>query len=85
MASLPTRVYYPIWDAIKKNYTAKLSADPAMHRRIIKAVIKEKDKDISFKQTSRRLGLKHKLDYSISDDVITFTLTKSYLSLGELL
>lgn len=43
------RVYQPIWETLKINKTVSLVASPAAHRRIIKAVGKERDHDIGYK------------------------------------
>jgi hypothetical protein len=43
------RQYEPVWQAIKTNLMCDISAHRAYHRRIIKAVVKEKDMDLGFK------------------------------------
>lgn len=43
------RQYTPIWNALKVKGTVKITAPVAFHRRIIRAVIKEKDMDMGFK------------------------------------
>lgn len=43
------RHYQPIWEAIKKKNHASLVAPVSSHKRIIKAVIKEKNKDEGYK------------------------------------
>jgi hypothetical protein len=43
------RQYFPVWQAIKTNLICEISAHRAYHRRIIKAVVKEKDLDLGFK------------------------------------
>jgi len=43
------RQYQLIWEGLKLHHKASLLADPATHTRIIRAVRKEKNKDIGFK------------------------------------
>ena len=44
-----TRQYEPIWNEIKLQGLCNISAHSAFHKRIIKAVVKEKDLDLGFK------------------------------------
>lgn len=43
------RQYEPIWNQIKTESYCEISAHRAYHRRIIKAVVKEKDLDLGYK------------------------------------
>jgi hypothetical protein len=43
------RVYFPLWNKLKLQGTVQISAPRPFHARIIKAVIKEKHMDLSFK------------------------------------
>lgn len=43
------RQYEPIWLQIKLDSHCEISAHRAFHRRIIKAVVKEKDMDLGYK------------------------------------
>jgi hypothetical protein len=45
----PQRQYFPIWEQIKQTGMCEISTHKAFHRRIIKAVIKEKYMDLGFK------------------------------------
>ena len=47
--SEPLRKYAPIWETIKANGWCEISAHPAYHRRILKAVRKEKTQDLAYK------------------------------------
>lgn len=46
--NIPSR-YQPIWDMIKKTNKATIVAPPYLHKRIIKAVTRRKDIDITYK------------------------------------
>tara|TARA_R110000744_G_scaffold222789_5_gene341623 strand:- start:1 stop:252 length:252 start_codon:yes stop_codon:yes gene_type:complete len=72
------RKYQPIWDRIKNipEHTASIAADPALHARITKAVIKEKDMDKgwAYLQLEQEVSKKYKLECSSEGKVLTFTL-----------
>ena len=70
------RKYEPIWTQIKQHLKCEISAHKAYHRRIIKAVTKEKDMDLGYKLYLSELNPpKHALMFSTSKGaVITFTL-----------
>jgi hypothetical protein len=74
--TVPSR-YQPIWDALKtnRNHKAELVAPVVLHRRIIKAVIKRKDVDLSFKFECAEQHRKARLGYRIEGTKITFYLT----------
>lgn len=46
------RTYQIIWHALKKDKHCTITVHPALHARVIKAVIKEKDMDVSYKLTA---------------------------------
>lgn len=70
------RIYEPIWLELKKYKTATVQADSALHPRIAKAVIKEKDKDIPYKNLCTRRGVKYTLSIASNtqENIITFSL-----------
>lgn len=70
------RKYQPIWEAIRDNpsNTTKLAADPAMHDRIIKAVIKEKHLDKGWALLMLEDKRKYKLQYSSKNNILAFAL-----------
>ena len=70
------RQYEPVWLAIKTNLVCEISAHRVYHRRIIKAVVKEKDMDLGFKlELSERYPPQYALlKSSRSGSVIRFTL-----------
>ena len=71
------RQYEPIWQEIKLNGYCDISTHRAYHRRIIKAVVKEKDKDLGYKLecTERYPPQIAVLRSSRSGSIIKFTLT----------
>jgi len=70
------RTYEPIWNALKTplDYTASIAADPALHARIIKAVIKEKYMDKGWALLQLEDGKKYKLEYSSEGKLLNFYL-----------
>lgn len=70
------RKYQPIWEAVKNSNlkSVSLAAELSKHRRIIKAVIKEKSQDLGWKQTQLELGKKYTLLYEIDGKCIRFYL-----------
>lgn len=71
------RQYTPIWNQIKTEFHCEISAHKAYHRRIIKAVVKEKDLDLGFKfeLSERSPPQTSLLKSSRSGSIIKFTLT----------
>ena len=43
------RKYQPAWEKLKLENIVRIAAHPAVHARILKAVIKEKDMDLVYK------------------------------------
>ena len=71
------RHYQPIWERIKKTNTASLVAPIEKHRRIIKAVKKEKNLDEGYKLLLDNKSLKATLvitKHPINKELISFTL-----------
>lgn len=48
--------YSPIWEELKKNGTVTIVASPALHKRIVKAVLKRKNLDVGYKFQQSELG-----------------------------
>ena len=85
------RQYEPIWERIKRDNTASLVAPVENHKRIIKAVIKEKYKDEGYKLLLSNKCLQAKLiiTYHIEDPkMISFSLQTSiadkYIGVNDL-
>ena len=67
------RYYEPIWNELKSKRTARISTRPALHRRIIKAVTKEKWMDIGYKiSIDPHYSI---LTHTVRGQIITFTLS----------
>lgn len=82
------RKYQSIWHKIKLDGTCTVSAQPALHKRIKKAVCKEKYNDTAYKIQWDMAGASEQPELSITYDVdnrnlIIFTLVKPIL-LGDL-
>ena len=73
MNSKKLRMYQPIWLSLKQHHSVTISCPPRLHKRLVKAVIKEKWLDDKFKQ---REGWRMMwLTYSISESNVTFRLS----------
>lgn len=70
------RQYESAWIQLKKTGTLRIAANRALHRRIIKAIIKEKDIDLGFKLECADRFIKAQIRYVRSTSVITFNLKK---------
>jgi hypothetical protein len=68
------RKYQPIWEAIKQSTTASLAADPSAHYRIIRAVRKEKDKDLCWKLECSEAGERYRLEDKSEGSLLSFIL-----------
>lgn len=55
------RMYEPVWEALKKHKTVTLNAKPSLHKRIAKAIQKEKWADEEFKNKEgwRKMWMTH--------------------------
>jgi hypothetical protein len=70
------RKYNSIWIALKKNGHCAISAHTALHARIVKAVIREKDWDVGFKLLNQENGRMMKLRYEKDGAMIRFFLVQ---------
>lgn len=81
----PDSQYLPIWNKLKADRKVSVALPPPLHRRLIKAVIKRKDRDLAHKFLLSEEGKRQYLSYTIVDSVIHFKLSTYYLNgLGEL-
>ena len=73
----PLRHYEPVWNLIKQNLRCEISAHPARHRRIKKALRKEKDIDYGLKMEclERIPPMKAMMHTKSEGSKIIFTLT----------
>lgn len=72
------REYEPIWNKLKATKQVSITANRALHPRIVKAVKKEKWKDLGYKlQIEPRIAT---LSHSTKGSVITFFLTFNLIS-----
>lgn len=78
------RTYQPIWENLKVNKTVTIQANPSAHARIIKAVTKEKDKDLGFKVLVSESFQRSVLKAKINGNQVTFILQLLPLSPSQL-
>jgi hypothetical protein len=72
------REYEPIWIKLKQTKQVSLTANRALHARIIKAVKKEKWKDVGYKlEIEPRIAT---LSHATKGSIITFFLTHTLTS-----
>ncbi len=72
MANRP-RQYQPIWQALKKHKTVTVLSPSHLHKRLVKAVIKEKWMDDQFKKREGWRAMR--LTYAIKNNEVTFFLS----------
>jgi len=68
------RKYQLIWEAVKANQSASILAEPDLHKRIIKAVTKEKLLDLGWKLVTAEKKERYKLMHKVDRTKITFYL-----------
>lgn len=70
------RKYQPVWEQLKLQGKAALSAEPETHTRIIHAVRKEKCMDLGWKLQLEESGTArvYKLEHTIQGSLLTFIL-----------
>lgn len=68
------RTYQPIWEALKQSKTITIQANPSAHPRIIKAVSKEKDKDVGYRLMISESYQRSVLRAKINGNQVTFIL-----------
>lgn len=73
MTTQKMRMYLPIWLSLKKHHSVTIRSPRHLHKRVVKAVVKEKWLDSEFKE---REGWRMMwLTYTIHEDEITFNLS----------
>lgn len=75
MAALGDSRYTPIWLKLKADHKVSVVIPSPLHKRLIKAVIKRKDEDVTYKFILGEQGKKARLKYSVQENVIHFKLT----------
>jgi len=71
---MSVRKYSPIWLALKKAHKVAISVPRPYHKRVIKAVVKEKYGDLEYKFELGERGKKAKISYTVRGAIITFNL-----------
>ena len=78
----PVSMYAGIWNKLKADKSCRVAADPKIHKRIVKAVIRRKDEDLGYKLLLENSRKKARLAYEFNGSQIIFTLKITYISLG---
>lgn len=71
------RLYQPIWEQLKQKHKCDIAAPKAYHKRIKKAVIKEKDMDLGFKVLLAEEAKSATLQIESKDGILSFKLNFS--------
>jgi hypothetical protein len=74
------RMYEPAWIELKKKGRVRLAVPRPLHRRVIKAILKEKNQDLAYKLEMLEKKTRLKITYEQQDSVITIILNKSHRS-----
>lgn len=72
-----TRKYSPIWYELKVKGTVRITAPKPFHRRIIRAVIKEKYMDLEYHLLMSEANRRQKLHYRTNQSVVIFNLVEN--------
>lgn len=72
----PLRQYAPIWITLKKSGYCRIAAPRGVHKRIIKAVSKEKYGDVGYKYELYEIAKRAELEVKRSNSMIEFKLLK---------
>jgi hypothetical protein len=68
------RQYEPAWQALKKNGKVRLAVPRPLHKRVIKAILKEKWMDTGFKYEMLEKKIRLRIEYVQEANVITMYL-----------
>lgn len=74
MAKSDKRKYQPIWEKIKQERVCHVSVHPLLFARLVKAVVKEKDKDLAFKVANDLDDCYLEILRDVEKQIITFKL-----------
>jgi len=77
------RQYEAIWLKLKNDTKVRIAAPAALHRRIVKAVTKEKDMDVVYKMEMIGKNLRVYLKHESDGGVLRFWLEKKYTLLHQ--
>jgi hypothetical protein len=78
MALSDSNKYLPIWNALKRNGSCRITAPTNQHRKIIKMVRRTRDRDLEYLYMLSESNRIHQIKASITpnSNIITFTLTE---------
>jgi hypothetical protein len=72
-----SRKYQPIWEALKSKRKCTIAAPKPLHKRIIKAVVKEKYQDLGYRFELEELEKSARISYTQKESMLEFKLTLS--------
>lgn len=72
------RKYEPAWQQLKTKRNLRLAVPSPLHKRVIKAIIKEKYQDDAYKFERSEQGYWDEIQYHSSGNIITFSLVTRY-------
>jgi hypothetical protein len=70
------RQYEPAWIALKEKGTVRLAVPKGLHRRVIKAILKEKYNDAGYRLQMLEKKIRLRIEYECRDSVIVLKLLK---------
>ena len=79
-----TRKYTRIWKELKTKGTVRIAAPKPFHKRIVRAVIKEKYMDLEYHLIMSESHKRTTLRYKITQSAVQFYLVESTNTLGAL-
>lgn len=72
------RQYEPIWTKLKEDGVVRLAVPRPLHKRVVKAVLKEKDMDKGFRLMMLEKRIRLRIEYECKDNVITIKLKQLF-------
>lgn len=70
------RQYEPAWIELKRKCEIRLAVPRGLHRRVIKAILKEKYMDVGFKLQMLEQKIRLRIEYSSEGNIVKMKLLK---------
>lgn len=70
------RQYEPAWLALKEKGSVRLAVPRALHKRVVKAILKEKYMDIGYRLLMLEKKIRLRIEYTCEHNMITLKLLK---------
>lgn len=68
------RQYEPAWEALKKNGSVRLAVPKGLHRRVVKAILKEKYRDIGYRLQMLEKKIRLRIEYECTGNIVVLKL-----------